>query len=199
VSPELARRLPAQLSLPFRLRDRSGVLRVEISANDDPRETGHGLVAPGYDLNLFMGFPVMTASVEYTGAGVRAWMGWVQVIERHDDVGGVIAELDRPPIFEGSPLYAFGYLPILADAPANPDHPDGDWVADSFLVAIPDVVRSRQLFPVAGFEWGYRLVRGRPQALFQPAAIGFERWERHRPLLAVECPDWTFLPADATT
>ena len=190
---EIAESLPATVDLPFRLRDRDGVIHVEISANEDPDDLGHPLVAVGYDEERFRGFPVMTAQIQYAGRGVRAWMGWVQVIERHDDDGNVAAGVDGLPLFGASPLYTFGYLPTLSDSPANPDHPDGNWVADSFLVAIPDVVRTRRFFPIVGFQWGYRLVGGRAVELFTPEPIGKERWERHRALLEESCPEWTFL------
>jgi hypothetical protein len=183
------------LDLPFRLRDRDGTVHVDIRANDDPEEVGHPLVAVGYDAQKFRNFPVMTATVDYDGIGFRAWMGWLQVIERHDDDGEVAQDVDIPPFLEGSPLYTLGYLPTLADCPANPDHPDGDWVAHAFLVVIPDVVRSRRLWPVAGFRWGYRLVAGRPVERFAPTELARTAWDSHRPLLEAEYPGWTFLPA----
>ncbi len=188
---------PAVLDIPFRLRDRVGTVHVEVTANDDPEELGHGLVAIGYDPPRFHGFPVLTAALVYAGRGARAWMGWVQVIERHDDSGDVVASVDGPPIFEGSPLYTFGYLPTLSDFPANPDHPDGDWIAEAFLVAVPDVVHTRLLFPVVGFRWGYRLFRSRPVELFAPEHIGLDQWEHHRQVLESSCPAWTFMGAES--
>jgi hypothetical protein len=185
------------LDVPFRLRDRDGTVHVEVAPNTDPVEVGHPLVAVGYDEQKFRGFPVVTASVEYDGIGFRAWMGWLQVIERHDDDGTTTESVDIPPLFEGSPLYTLGYLPTFCDCPGNPDHPDGDWVAHAFLVAIPDVVRTRRLYPVAGFRWGYRLVDGRPVDRFAPITLDFDAWESHRSLLESEYPDWAFLPAEA--
>jgi hypothetical protein len=185
----------ATLDLTFRVRDRDGAVHVEVTPNDDPEDIGHPLVAIGYDRDVFRGFPVVTAEVSYDGRGVRAWMGWVQVIERHDDDGAVVAEVDGPPWSERLPFYTFGYLPTFSDFPANPDHPDGDWVADAFLVVIPDVVRSRVLAPVVGFRWGYRLVGGRAVALFAPTEARAEKWEHHRALLGASYPDWSFLPA----
>lgn len=142
------------LELPFRLRDRDGTVHVEVVPNANPEELGHHLVAVGYDEDRFRGFPCLTATITYAGAGPRAWMGWVQLIERRDIDGSVTTQVDGAPVFEqGSPLYAFGYLPTFSDFPANPDHPDGDWVAQTFLVAIPDVVRSTVLVPVTAFSW----------------------------------------------
>jgi hypothetical protein len=181
--------------LPFRLRDRDGAVHVEVRPNDDPEELGHPLVAIGYDVSAFRGFPVVEATISYDGYGPRAWMGWLQVIERHDDDGGVVADVDVADLFGGaSPLYTFGYLPTFSDFPANPDHPDGDWVAHAFLVAVPDVVRTRRLAPVVGFRWGYRLVSHRPVELFEPTRLAPDSWRGHRALLESDFTDWTFLP-----
>jgi hypothetical protein len=186
----------ATLDLPFRLRDRDGGVHVELVPNTDPEDFGHPLVAIGYDEELFRGFPCVTGTIAYGGVGPRAWMGWVQVIERRDVVGEVALGVDLAPVFaDGSPLYAFGYLPTFSDFPANPSHPDGDWVAETFLVAIPDVVRSSVLVPVTAFRWGYRLRDHRAVELFEPEALGLDAWDRRRTLLAGNHPDWTFEPA----
>lgn len=131
------------LDISFRLRERDGTVHSEVVPNTDPKDLGHPLVAVGYDEDLFRGFPCITGTIAYAGSGPRAWMGWVQVIERRDVEGTVTIEVDLAPVFAaGSPLYAFGYLPTFSDFPANPDHPNGDWVAATFLLAIPNVVRS---------------------------------------------------------
>jgi hypothetical protein len=93
--------------------------------------------------------------VEYDGQGPRAFMGWLQVVERRDDDGNAAVEVDAVPVFgEESPLYTFGYAPTLADFPANPTDPDGSWTAFAFLVAIPDVMRSRRLEVITGVPVG---------------------------------------------
>jgi hypothetical protein len=93
---------------------------------------------------------------------------------------------------EVSPLYAFGYCPTFADYPANPHHPDRDWLADAFLTGIPDIARSRVLEPAAGFRWSYRLEAGRPTELFTPQRVGTDTWQHHRPTLRETYPTWDF-------
>jgi hypothetical protein len=66
-------------------------------------------------------------------------------------------------------MAAHSASPTFADAPANRHHPDGAWNAYAFLAAIPEVMRSRAVGPVAGFSWGYRL---------EPAAGGNLRAEQ---------------------
>jgi hypothetical protein len=65
-------------------------------------------------------------------------------------------------------------------------------VAESFLVAVPDIARSRRLDALTGFRWGYRLTAGNPEPL-PVAAIGPDRWNAHLPMLADLYPSWTFL------
>ena len=102
--------------------------------------------------------------------------------------------MDLPPILAdaGSPLAAFGYLPVMFDAPANPDHPDGEWIAETFLVIVPDIGRTRRLVALTGFRWGYRLASGRPTPL-PVSPIGPERWQANRPMLKEAYQDWSFL------
>jgi hypothetical protein len=45
--------------------------------------------------------------------------------------------------FDKARFTGFGYLPTFFDAPANPDHPDGEWVAETFLVGSGEDVRNR--------------------------------------------------------
>ncbi len=70
------------------------------------------------------------------------------------------------------------------------------WAANAFLVAVPDVVRSRVLFPVAGFRWGYRLQGGSPVEILAPSSLPIDEWRRHRSLLETDYPSWTFLDSE---
>src|SRR5579875_130643 len=128
------------------------------------------------------------------GQGYHCYFGWVQTIRRTESAKrAVIAEVDLPACLgsDGVPMMAFGYLPSFYDAPANPHHPDGIWRASTFLVAIPDLVRSRVLEPVAGFGWGYRLAGGKPAPLpVEP--LGTKAWNDSRRLLAGTHPRWIF-------
>jgi hypothetical protein len=185
------------LELPFRLRERDGRVVVRVEKSDDPDDLGLSLVAVGYDRAAFVGFPVLEAVVRYEGRGPRAWMGWLQVISRLDADGTRTDEVDAVSLVgDESPLYTFGYAPTLSDCPSNPGHPDGDWTADAYLVAIPDVIRSKVLQPITGFRWNYRLRSGRPESIFEPVSLPGVTWDQHRQhLLAPNYPAWTFLPS----
>jgi hypothetical protein len=183
------------LVLPFTCRGDTGTVQVHYGVTTDPGALGFDLVASGFDNARFAGFPAIRAEVSLDGAGYRAVVGWLQVISRSVGAGGeLVVELDLPPVLAAadSPLACFGYLPTFFDAPANPDHPDGDWVAETFLAALPDIARTRRVAAVTGFRWGYRLAAGRPAPL-PVAPIGPQRWDAHRPMLAETYPSWTFL------
>jgi hypothetical protein len=175
-----------ELSIPFKARGLDGTINVRLRANTDPVRTGHGLVAPDADLDTFRGFPICTATLTYAGEGLHAWFGWIQIITVAGD-----AMVDLADIVPG-PFYTYGYLPTFFDAPANPHHPDCEWRADTFLVQVPDVARTRRAEVVAGFSWGYRLRQRQPEpsALDGLQAAG---WAGHRDLLAAEYPDWQFI------
>jgi hypothetical protein len=185
------------LVLPFTCRGDAGTVEVRYGVTTDPAALGFGLVASGFGNARFAGFPVIRAEPSLDAEGYRAVVGWLQVISRHIAASGeLVVETDLPPLLAAtdSPLAGFGYLPTFFDAPANPDHPDGDWVAETFLVAVPDIARTRRLAALAGLRWGYRLTAGTPAALpVEP--IGPERWDAHRPMLAAAYPSWAFLPS----
>ncbi|HZX04973.1 hypothetical protein [Kribbella sp.] len=172
------------MRIPFTTRGHDGEISVRVEPND-PAVSGHYLVAPGLDP---AGFPVCTASLTFGGVGIDAILGWIQVVSSAGEVS-----VDLMPNLDGTdPFYTYGYLPTFFDAPANPDHSDGVWRADTFLVAVPDVIRSRRVVPVAGFTWGYELVGGRPVVLgVEELAVG--EWAGHRELLGSRHPAWGFV------
>jgi hypothetical protein len=173
--------------IPFRAHGYAGSIDVAYETEGDPQVIGFDLVAVGYDdPERFRGFPVMKASLAYEGTGYRAGFGWVQVINCDDvDVPPNQSDVD-------SPFAAFGHLPTYYDAPANPDHPDGKWLAETFLVTGPRGFRTKQIMALAGFRWGYELTDGRPTSL-RPAAIGADRWNAVRKVLGAQYPGWEFL------
>ncbi|WBQ03254.1 hypothetical protein [Kribbella sp. CA-293567] len=177
-----------ELSVPFEVRGHRGLVNIRVLANDDPWASGHQLVAADLDAEAYRNFPICTATLRYHGQGLNAVMGWVQLVTRSFD-GDVSVDV-LPFAAEASPLYAYGFLPAFFDAPANPDHPDGVWRADTFLVVVPDVIRSRVLEPIAAFTWGYRLHGGYADPL-DPARRPAD-WTDHRAVLSASYPDWIF-------
>ena len=173
------------MRIPFTARGHDGTITVRVTPND-PAVSGHALVVPDLELDGFRGFPACTASVEFGGEGINAVFGWIQVISNGAEVSvDLLLNLDPT-----DPFYVYGYLPTFFDAPADPDHADGVWRADTFLVAVPDVIRSRTVEAVAGFSWGYELRGGRP-ALLGVVEVG--GWAGHRGVLTARHPKWTFL------
>lgn len=182
------------LSLLFACRGGTGRVLVHYGTIEDPAMLGFDLLDVGVELTQVIGFPAVRAEVSFDREGYHSYFGWVQTISRTDSMSGaVLAEVDLPQFLEGDglPMLAFGYLPSFYDAPANPHHPDGSWQASTFLVAIPDLARSRVLEPVAGFGWGYQLAGGKPTPL-PLAALGDDAWNEARRLLTDAFPFWSF-------
>lgn len=183
------------LVLPFAFQGGLGELQIQYSVTTDPLAVDLDLVAVGFDEERFRGFPVIRAGVSFSHEGHRAIFGWLQIITRSTTATGDLeVTVDVPPVLAetGSPLADYGYLPTMFDAPTNPDHPDGEWLAETFLVAVPDIGRSRQLVALSGFRWGYQLTAGRPTSLpVEP--LGSERWDHHCPMLAAGYQSWSFL------
>lgn len=176
-----------ELAVQFEIRGQRGLINVRVVPNQDPWASGHQLVAADFDAEAFRGFPICTATLRYHGQGINSWMGWVQMVSRDDEV-----TVDVPPILAyAGPLYTYGHLPALFDAPADPGGPDGSWQADTFLVVAPDVVHSRHLQPVAAFSWGYRLTDGNPE-LLEPVPRDAADWGGHEAVLAAQYPAWEF-------
>lgn len=176
--------------VPFRSLGFTGRVVVESTVNSDPVAIGHNLVAQDYDEERFKGFPVVTARIEYDGTGYRRYFGWVQLVTHLYAESGrsPSTSLDAHPAID-VPVSDFGYLPAFFDAPANPDHPDMRWFAETFLVRLPD---RHTVSPVAGFSWGYDLAAGVPTPL-PVAELTTDRWDGQLDTLHEAAPDWTFL------
>jgi hypothetical protein len=141
------------LTLDFRLRGYSGRVAVAYEENRDPHSVGFDALGLPFDLALTVGYPTCRATVEYAGPGYRAYMGWIQLVTNHDPATGTeTVSNDVLPIHRDidSPFVTFGVAPTFFDAPANPDHDSEDWIADTFLVACPDVARTRCVAALAG-------------------------------------------------
>jgi hypothetical protein len=176
-----------ELSIPFTTRGHRGLVSVRVVPNGDPWASGHQLVVPDLDAEAFRGFPICTASIRYHAHGINAIMGWIQLVT---NTAGTTVDL-LPNLDQTDPFYTYGHLPTFFDAPANPDHPDGTWRADTFLVVVPDVIRSRVVEPVAAFTWGYELRAGRPDLLGLDT-LAWEDWAGHRDVLESSHPTWAF-------
>jgi hypothetical protein len=180
----------ATLDLGFVSRGLEGVVKVTMEANEDPVTTGHDLIAADFDREAFAGFPVVCAEVVYPGLGPRGIFYWVQTVTHEGVNGSRDARVDAVH----PPFYLFGYRPTFMDAPANPDHPDMDWIARTFLAEDPRVVGSSTLRPLTGFAWGYRLRNGSVTSLIAPREYQDEDWTSVRDTYATEYPGLRLLP-----
>ncbi|MDA8346301.1 MAG: hypothetical protein M0Z66_12585 [Thermaerobacter sp.] len=180
------------LRIPFQLRGYGGEAIVYYGTNHDPMLYGFDLLGLPFDLSTVVGFPVFLATTEYAGAGYRAVMGWTQVVvvTPHDG-GEPWTAIDLAPIGDDARApAAFSYQPSLFDAPGpNPPRYDERWEAESYLLIVPDVARSRNVIPVLGVRWGYDLVHGQIRVL-PLARLAEDDWRRRVPLYREACPAW---------
>jgi hypothetical protein len=187
------------LVLPFSLRGYAGSVLIRYGANRDAAALGFGELGLPFPIELTHGFPICEAEVEFAGSGYFAAMGWIQVVTVEATLPERMsfAEVDRYPAMRSadSPFVTFGHLPRFFDAPGpNPPRTDETWTAEAFLAICGDVARTKQVQPVLGFRWGYRLagMRATPKSL---EIAGEADWMRCTAALKNQFPNWEYLPA----
>jgi hypothetical protein len=184
------------LRLPFQLRGRTGTVSIAYDVNHDPARWGFDLLRLPFPVDRTIGFPVFEARVLYSGEGYTAVMGWIQVVTVHPAAGGADdTSVDQIPVLRESdtPFFVLGNEPTAFDAPGpNPPRTDETWTAFTFLVACPDVGRTRRVEALLGVRWGYTLVAGKPTP-FPVAVVSADAWDRVVPTLRERYPNWEFL------
>ena len=181
------------LRLPFRLRERAGLVTVHFGPNEDPLRWGYGLLNLDFPIERARGFPVLQADVRFEEEGYAAIFGWVQIARYTvHETGETRVVYDVPPQLIGAdtPYVAYGVLPRLFDAPSI-TRAEVTWDADSFLVHTPDALMTRVVHAICGFTWGYRVTSG-SVLLVPPTPVEEEAWSRNLAGLTERFPTWTF-------
>lgn len=178
----------ARLTVPFESRGRPGRVEIAIHPNDDPVKSGNTFITPEVEPAALRDFPVVTATVRLEAIGPAGVFGWVQLVTQRLDRGEIHRAIDAVEWM--APLCAFGYLPTFMDAPATPGDVDTTWSADTFLVQLPDVSRTRRLQPLCGFRWGYRTKDGRAAGLLPVHAADAAGWRDLQVVLERDHPAW---------
>jgi hypothetical protein len=182
--------MAADLDLKFVCRGLPGRVRVTMKENRDPRATGHDLIAPNFDPETFAGFPIVDAAVEYPAEGPRAIFFWLQIVTQYLTDGSRRSEVDAIP----PPYYSYGHRPEFMDAPANPHHPDMDWLATTFRAEDPRVLGSNRLRPLIGFVWGYLRQAGQVGQLLEPRSAEDLDWANIQQQYLFEHPNFASKP-----
>ncbi len=192
---------PVRLKIPFSLHNNSGSVEVVLSENKDPEKLGYvTLFGKAARLDQTKSFPVINASVTYGGIGYNAMMGWIQILtySKSSDKNPTII-VDHPPQMEdsNSPFCFWGPIPTLFDAPSmfnteNKRARNVTWRADSFLVASPDALMSKIIFPVASFSWGYKTDGNGKVSISDLEDTKLRSWKANTSLLREKYPKWTF-------
>ena len=194
--------------IPFELFRKSGTLTVDYEPNPNLTQSGFDLFANDtFDPTICLGYPTMHACVSaYEGTGYARACAWIQIVTRREfatltatEPHAIVASVDTHPTFEdlGVPFFALGFPAEIFDAPCNNLGDLGrlEWIADTFLVTMPNRTNNDSIFPVAGFRWGYseydlngtRRVECRPLEMANAS-----RWVQHLPLLRGRFGRWNF-------
>nr|WP_221374793.1 hypothetical protein [Actinoplanes polyasparticus] len=189
------------LQIPFRHHDRDGQVSVLVTKVVNGIDAGFDIL-PGlpFGPETAAGYPSMSATVSYEGAGYRKLTGWIQVVHTRrtwDHANEVVAsEVDSGPVWAeaDSPFFAHGYPAAIYDAPSN--NLNGahhlEWRADTFLVTVPLRSRSEPITLLASFAWGYNESADPKTApsIVAPVATSRERWHECSEVLERGFPAW---------
>ena len=195
-------------TIPFVLNRKPGDLKVHYEVNRSLTESGFDLFAEGgFDVNICLGYPTMRAYVSsYEGTGYYTASAWIQIVTRREFASldaaepmVVIPSVDTHPTLAelGVPFFALGFSAGIFDAPCN--NLNGlvrlEWIADTFLVTMPNRANNHSISRVAGFRWGYCEYDfdGKRQVnLHSIELTGLEQWEQHLLLLRSQFGKWTY-------
>ncbi|MBI4926461.1 MAG: hypothetical protein HY835_01760 [Anaerolineae bacterium] len=193
-----------KMIIPFTHLDRSGEVLVRYDPIQDPVVAGfdqfHG---PYFDMHKSIGYPMMHASIhQYAGTGVRAFMGWIQIIRdtfnEGKDSQRVEVDVDVSPDMRrcGVPFYSYGMLPQIFDAPNNNvgNETSLRWVEDTYLTSMPNGKHPAITF-ILGFRWGYveyHETENKPVEILPLQRLDQRNWLEDLPLLRENFPSWNF-------
>lgn len=194
--------------IPFSLDGYPGQVTVYYAPDDDPTRVGYDFLAGvDFDANACCGYPLIHARIEkYEGAGIRAFMGWVQVVTGAGSYSHGPDQarpetsifVDIPPAMgaSGQPFYSFGCLPQLFDAPCRNlgSYAELRWTAETFLTTLPLRSRDEPIACLAGFRWGYveSDLAGQKPVLLPLEALGPQAWSDRLPFLRQQFEGWRF-------
>lgn len=147
---------------------RKGHVSVSVQPNNDPRHYGCDLLFTDKPWDCFATYPVCEASVRSTGVrGYGCMYGWIQMVRNSTSplTASDAWEMDPLPILGDLkiPFTLFGPEPSLFDCPMRENQSQYDWICHSFLTYIPDCLISKDVRPILGFEWGFRIEDGKVQ------------------------------------
>lgn len=182
-----------ELTIPFRIRGKDGVVRVEYAVNEDPERWGNtllGVAEPLKSEEIGRGFPLCRATVTFAGEGYAAVMAWIQILRFSGASNGVL--VDQPPQLEGSgmPYVYWGPCPSFFDNPFTTTR-GVHWTADAFLVVSPDAVMTRVVQPICGFSWGYS-TEGEETRALPLTVVNPDAWPAACAILRPQYPQWEF-------
>lgn len=161
---------------------KSGTVRVEVAANDDPAALGCSDDARG--------LPYCRAVIEQDARGYVDALGWIQLVDSSDAPDGFAIDPFEPLGEVTHPFCFFGFAPTLFDGPSRRAREDMTWRANAFLAGIRNDLEA---FSILGFGWGFT-IRAGEVTIVGPTELEASAWDDHLPSLEASHPRWRFVP-----
>ncbi|MEW9677870.1 hypothetical protein ABRT01_17170 [Lentibacillus sp. L22] len=187
--------------LAFFTRNYSGKVNIKYGINKDPKFWGFLSLDLPFDIEIAKNFPVCEASVSYNGKGYNSVFGWIQTVDMDiKDDNYQSSFVDVGALFKGidMPFFSFGNNPTLFDAPCMINVSNVNWTAQSFLVAVGNIIRTTNVYYVIGFEWGYEVIDDVPQ--IKPIKqLKMKDWNTKVDFLNREYSSWNFVKGNLSS
>lgn len=184
--------------LEFLVRNYPGKVEIKYDINNEPNILGFSELNLPFNTETAKDFPVCKADVSYDGKGYYSVFGWIQTIDMYiRDDEQQTSFVDVGTLFKKSdmPFFSFGSCPTLFDAPCIKSVNNMNWTARAFLVTAGNIMQTKDIYYVTGFEWGYEIIKGVPH--IKPIReLNVEDWNAKIELLKKEYSNWDFKRGD---
>jgi hypothetical protein len=174
------------MRLEFLHSGKTGTVRVEVAANEDPAALGC--------TEDSRGLAYCRATIEQDARGYADALGWIQLVDSTDAPGGFAIDPFEPLGEVTHPFCFFGFAPTLFDGPSRATRDDMTWTARAFLAGIGEELEA---VAILGFAWGFTIGAGEV-SIVGPAELDASAWDECRPALEGSHPRWRFAPGFAS-
>ncbi len=192
----------SRMKIEFTHHGYAGQIGVAVRKNHGVLSSGFSAINVKFTDDMVRGYPVVSASVSFEGAGYEAMFGWLQVISHDLGNGETDFSVDIAEQFQEfmNPFCYYGYKPKFYDAPRMNDPTVMTWKAYTFLcpLSLSNREEYRKITPLAGFTWGYTMSGGKPESILEPLPASEDDWDLARRNVTSYYPQWQFMDMPVT-
>ena len=176
---------------------RAGIVHVYCGMTTQPSDSGFSALSAFAGVSRAgVGFPAIKCVVESHRPGYWSELGWIQwAKEDYSDKRKPLRVVDRLPAYldRDIPFATMGYAPTFFDAPAQMSLSPMEFRATLFLCTVPLLSRDEAIAPLAGFTWGYSIVKSGDLPSSCPLKRASKRdWLLVREEVGKRHPAWRF-------